>query len=84
MIRILLPLALISLSFFIVCESTLSAEEEKPKVNKTESGLEYIIIEEGTGPKPETGQKVNILQKVIEERLNEIKKAWKKTFRKLT
>jgi len=60
MIRILLPLALISLSFFIVCESTLSAEEEKAKVQKTESGLEYIIIEEGTGPKPETGQKVKV------------------------
>jgi len=60
MIRILLPLALISLSFFIVCESTLSAEEEKPKVQKTESGLQYIIIEEGTGPKPETGQKVKV------------------------
>ncbi len=60
MIRILLPLALISLSFFIVCESTLSAEEEKPKVQKTESGLEYIVIEEGDGAKPNKGQKVKV------------------------
>jgi len=60
MIRILLPLALISLSFFLVCESTLSAEEEKSKVQKTESGLEYIVIEEGDGAKPNKGQKVKV------------------------
>ncbi len=60
MIRIFLPLALISLSFFIVCKSTLSAEEEKSKVQKTESGLEFIVIEEGDGAKPNKGQKVKV------------------------
>jgi FKBP-type peptidyl-prolyl cis-trans isomerase len=60
MIRIALPLALVSLSFFIVCKSTFAAEEAKPKVHKTESGLEYIVIEEGNGPKPKTGQKVKV------------------------
>jgi len=60
MIRIFLPLALISLSFFIVCKSMLSAEEEKSKVHKTDSGLEYIVIEEGDGAKPNKGQKVKV------------------------
>ena len=60
MIRIFLPLALISLSFFIVCKSMLSAEEEKSKVHKTDSGLEYIVIEEGEGAKPNKGQKVKV------------------------
>jgi peptidylprolyl isomerase len=60
MIRIVLPLAVISLSFFIVCKSTFAGEEEKSKVRKTDSGLEYIIIEEGNGPKPKAGQKVKV------------------------
>jgi peptidylprolyl isomerase len=60
MTRLVLPLALITLSFFVVCKSTFSGEEEKPKVHKTESGLEYIVIKEGTGPMPKTGQKVKV------------------------
>jgi peptidylprolyl isomerase len=48
------------LSFFIVCKSTFAGEEEKSKVHKTDSGLEYIIIEEGNGPKPKAGQKVKV------------------------
>jgi peptidylprolyl isomerase len=48
------------LSFFIVCKSTFAGEEEKSKVHKTDSGLEYIIIEEGNGPKPTAGQKVKV------------------------
>ncbi len=60
MIRFALPLAFVSLSFFIVCKSTFAGEEEKSKVNKTDSGLEYIVIEEGTGPMPKNGQKVKV------------------------
>lgn len=32
----------------------------KPAVQKTESGLEYIILEEGKGPKPKKGQTVKV------------------------
>jgi peptidylprolyl isomerase len=60
MTRMVLPLAVITLSFFIVCKSTFAGEEEKSKVHKTDSGLEYIIIEEGNGPKPTAGQKVKV------------------------
>ena len=60
MIRIGVALALVSLSFFIICKSTFAGEEEKSKVNKTDSGLEYIVIEEGNGPMPKTGQKVKV------------------------
>jgi FKBP-type peptidyl-prolyl cis-trans isomerase len=60
MIRIALPVALVFFSFFMVCKSTFAGEEEKPKVHKTESGLEYIVIEEGNGPMPKTGQKVKV------------------------
>lgn len=60
MTRMVLPLAVITLSFFIVCKSTFAGEEEKSKVHKTDSGLEYIIIEEGNGPKPKAGQKVKV------------------------
>jgi peptidylprolyl isomerase len=60
MTRFFLSLAVISFSFFIVCKSTFAGEEDKPKVHKTESGLEYIVIEEGNGPMPKTGQKVKV------------------------
>ncbi|MGB7291941.1 MAG: FKBP-type peptidyl-prolyl cis-trans isomerase [Thermodesulfobacteriota bacterium] len=60
MIRIFSSLAIIALSFFIVFKSTFAGEEEKSKVNKTDSGLEYIVIEEGDGPKPNKGQKVRV------------------------
>ncbi len=60
MLRFVLPLAFVTLSCFIVCKSTFAGEEEKPKVNKTDSGLEYIVIEEGNGPMPKTGQKVKV------------------------
>jgi len=52
--------SLIAFSFILLSKSSYSDEKENPKVNKTESGLEYIIIEEGTGPKPEKGQKVKV------------------------
>ncbi len=60
MIRIALPLTVVFLSFFIICKATFAGEEEKPKVHQTESGLEYIEIEEGNGPMPKTGQKVKV------------------------
>ena len=39
-----------------------NADEKKnsPQVQKTASGLEYLIIEEGSGPKPQKGQKVKV------------------------
>lgn len=35
-------------------------QKSEGKVMKTDSGLEYIIIEEGQGEKPKTGQKVKV------------------------
>jgi peptidylprolyl isomerase len=57
--------AICTLLTFIAVNLTViktSADEKKntPEVHKTASGLEYIIIEEGTGPKPKTGQKVKV------------------------
>lgn len=39
-----------------------NADEKKEgsKIEKTDSGLEYIVIEEGDGPKPEKGQMVSV------------------------
>ncbi len=34
--------------------------KEAPKIQKTDSGLEYIVIEEGQGAKPEKGQMVKV------------------------
>jgi len=50
---------------FVVINLTViktNADEKKntAQVQKTASGLEYIIIEEGSGPKPKTGQKVKV------------------------
>lgn len=35
-------------------------KKEEPKIEKTDSGLQYIVIEEGDGPKPEKGQTVSV------------------------
>ncbi|MEQ9617883.1 MAG: FKBP-type peptidyl-prolyl cis-trans isomerase [Deltaproteobacteria bacterium] len=35
-------------------------KKEEPKIEKTESGLQYIVIEEGDGTKPEKGQTVSV------------------------
>lgn len=42
--------------------ASANADQQKSegKVMKTASGLEYIIIEEGDGPKPTAGQKVKV------------------------
>ena len=37
-----------------------NADDNKNQVQKTSSGLEYIVIEEGSGPKPQTGQVVKV------------------------
>lgn len=41
-------------------EQNTDQEKSEGKVMKTDSGLEYIIIEEGQGEKPKTGQKVKV------------------------
>jgi peptidylprolyl isomerase len=48
---------------FVVVNLTVintNADDKKSQVQKTSSGLEYIVIEEGSGPKPETGQLVKV------------------------
>lgn len=57
--------AICMLLTFVVINLTViktNADEKKnpAEVQKTASGLEYIIIEEGSGPKPKTGQKVKV------------------------
>jgi peptidylprolyl isomerase len=57
--------AICTLVTFVAVNLTViktNADEKKttPEIHKTASGLEYIIIEEGTGPKPKTGQKVKV------------------------
>lgn len=52
--------------FFLVCSMSLtisaSSKEDKmeQKINKTDSGLQYIVIEEGTGKKAVKGKKVKV------------------------
>lgn len=41
-------------------EQNTDQEKSEGKVMKTDSGLEYIIVEEGQGEKPKTGQKVKV------------------------
>ena len=48
---------------FVVVNLTVintNADDKKNQVQKTSSGLEYIVIEEGSGPKPQTGQVVKV------------------------
>jgi peptidylprolyl isomerase len=48
---------------FVVVNLTVintNADDNKNQVQKTSSGLEYIVIEEGSGPKPQTGQVVKV------------------------
>lgn len=58
--RAFLSLAVLSLSFLIAFKSAYAGEEDKAKVQKTDSGLEYIVIEEGNGAKPAKGQRVKV------------------------
>lgn len=50
------------LAFVVVNLTVIStnADDNKNQVQKTSSGLEYIVIEEGSGPKPQTGQVVKV------------------------
>lgn len=52
------------LSFVVVNLTVINTNADEKKsssqVEKTASGLEYIIIEEGSGPKPKTGQTVKV------------------------
>ncbi len=48
---------------FLVVNLTVintNADDNKNQVQKTSSGLEFIVIEEGSGPKPQTGQVVKV------------------------
>ncbi len=48
---------------FVVVNLTVidaNADDKQSQVQKTSSGLEYIVIEEGSGPKPQTGQVVKV------------------------
>ena len=56
----LVTTGLLIFSFFTISNNSLSQEKEKSKVQKTESGLGYIVIEEGNGSKPKSGQKVKV------------------------
>lgn len=53
---------LISFIVFNLTVINTNADEKKnsPEIQKTASGLEYIVMEEGSGPKPETGQTVKV------------------------
>ncbi len=50
-------LAFVAVSLTVI---NTNADDKKSQVQKTSSGLEYIVIEEGSGPKPETGQVVKV------------------------
>ncbi len=50
-------LAFVAVSLTVI---NTNADDKKSQVQKTSSGLEYIVIEEGSGPKPETGQLVKV------------------------
>lgn len=56
-IFMLVMFAAISLT---VIDSNADDKKSTAEVHKTASGLEYIIIEEGNGPKPTTGQTVKV------------------------
>ncbi len=60
--KVIAVLMLLALIFPCLADFHANADEKKEatKIEKTESGLEYIIIEEGQGPKPEKGQKVSV------------------------
>jgi len=45
---------------FLILSVNSFAEEKTPETITTESGLRYKIIKEGTGPKPQKGDKVKV------------------------
>jgi peptidylprolyl isomerase len=56
-ICVLLTLVVVNLT---VIDSNADEKKSGSQAEKTASGLEYIIIEEGSGPKPKTGQTVRV------------------------
>lgn len=54
--------AIVIFVFFLCGVSDTGASEgvSKPQIQKTSSGLRYVVIEEGKGPKPQKGQKVRV------------------------
>ncbi len=52
-------IAIICLTLLPACWSK-TTEEKSMSVKKMDSGLQYKITQEGTGPKPTTGQKVTV------------------------
>lgn len=54
--------SLVTIVAFNLTVIKTDADETKKDAQtvKTASGLEYIVIEEGSGPKPKTGQKVKV------------------------
>jgi peptidylprolyl isomerase len=49
------------MAWFTVSQGALAAEQKSnPPIQKTPSGLEYIILVEGKGDKPKTGQTVKV------------------------
>lgn len=57
---LIVGLALIASPQISVQASPATSSNEASKTQKTESGLEYIIIKEGTGAKPKKGDKVKV------------------------
>jgi len=56
---LLILLTLLSINLSGV-NANADEKKEEPKIQKTESGLEYVIIEEGEGAQPEKGQMVKV------------------------
>ena len=48
------------LGLFMVSVNSFAEEEKAPETVTTDSGLMYKIIKEGTGPKPQKGDKVKV------------------------
>lgn len=56
---LLILLALTSTNLAGVCAHAKD-KKEAPKIERKESGLEYVVIEEGQGQQPEKGQMVKV------------------------
>ena len=50
----------LALSICLTISACSKEDKMEPKVSKTESGLQYVIIEEGTGQKAVAGKKVKV------------------------